>query len=193
MYTKLKSHDGACHAFLYLEPLLRENIWISLVMWATELDTGLSSSICQPASMNKSTSGNRTRYSLVMWATELHTSLSSSICQPASMNKSTSENRTRYVDTELDSLRTVNKGLPLFRGTSSMLSSSISVTTTSIEIVNPNSFRSTNRSPPIALETARLNGPSSVYANRARWPRKLLVFRGGRIVVLGLVSPGLLL
>ena len=27
MYTKLKSHDGACHAFLYLESLLRENIF----------------------------------------------------------------------------------------------------------------------------------------------------------------------
>ena len=35
---------------------------ISLVFWATELDTTLSSSICQPASMNKSTSGNRTPY-----------------------------------------------------------------------------------------------------------------------------------
>ena len=27
MYTNLKSHDGACHAFLYLESLLRENIF----------------------------------------------------------------------------------------------------------------------------------------------------------------------
>ena len=36
--------------------------WISLGMWATELDTSLSSSISQPASMNISTSGNRTRY-----------------------------------------------------------------------------------------------------------------------------------
>ena len=27
--------------------------WISLIIWATELDTSLSSLICQPASMNK--------------------------------------------------------------------------------------------------------------------------------------------
>ena len=39
--------------------------WISLVFWATELDTTLSSSICQPASINKSTSGNRARYGFI--------------------------------------------------------------------------------------------------------------------------------
>ena len=85
-------------------------LWISLVIWATELDTSLSSSICQPASINKSNSGNRARYgfievdistgldelidlgkpssiwiNLVFWATELDTSLSSSVCQPASI------------------------------------------------------------------------------------------------------------
>ena len=43
---------------------------ISLVMCGTELDIGLSSSISQLASMNKSTSGNRTRY--------VHTELDSS-------------------------------------------------------------------------------------------------------------------
>ena len=47
---------------------------------------------------------------------ELGTGLSKSIYQPPSMNKSTSENRPRYVDTELESSRTVNQGLPLFRG-----------------------------------------------------------------------------
>ena len=40
--------------------------WLNLVThtawWATELDTSLSSSICQPPSMNKSTSRNRTPY-----------------------------------------------------------------------------------------------------------------------------------
>ena len=50
-----------------------------------------------------------------MWATELDTGLSSSISQPALMNKSTLANRTRYVNTELESSRAVNKGLPLFR------------------------------------------------------------------------------
>ena len=39
--------------------------WISLVFWATELDTTLSSSICQPASINKSSSGNRARYGFI--------------------------------------------------------------------------------------------------------------------------------
>ena len=38
---------------------------ISLVFWATELDTSLSSSICQPASINKSNSGNRARYGFI--------------------------------------------------------------------------------------------------------------------------------
>ena len=38
---------------------------ISLVFWATELDTTLSNSICQPASINKSTSGNRARYGFI--------------------------------------------------------------------------------------------------------------------------------
>ena len=38
---------------------------ISLVIWATELDTSLSSSICQPASINKSSSGNRARYGFI--------------------------------------------------------------------------------------------------------------------------------
>ena len=40
----------------------RSSLRISLVFWATELDTTLPSWICQPASMNKSTSGNRARY-----------------------------------------------------------------------------------------------------------------------------------
>ena len=39
--------------------------WISLVFWATELDTSLPSSICQPASINKSNSGNRVRYGFI--------------------------------------------------------------------------------------------------------------------------------
>ena len=39
--------------------------WISLIIWATELDTSLSSLICQPASMNKSTSGNRAQYGFI--------------------------------------------------------------------------------------------------------------------------------
>ena len=39
--------------------------WISLVFWATELDTTLLSSICQPASINKSSSGNRARYGFI--------------------------------------------------------------------------------------------------------------------------------
>ena len=39
--------------------------WISLVFWATELDARLSSSICQPASINKSSSGNRARYGFI--------------------------------------------------------------------------------------------------------------------------------
>ena len=57
-----------------------------------------------------------------------------------------------------------------------MLSSSISVTTTSIEIVNPNSSRSTNRSRPIALETARLNGRARLTLIVANWASS---FRGG--------------
>ena len=40
-------------------------MWISLVFWATELDTSLSSSICQPASINKWSSGNRARYGFI--------------------------------------------------------------------------------------------------------------------------------
>ena len=44
----------------------RSSLRISLVFWATELDTTLPSSICQPASMNKSDQfsflGNRARY-----------------------------------------------------------------------------------------------------------------------------------
>ena len=39
--------------------------WISLIIWATELDTSLSSLICQLASMNKSTSENRARYGFI--------------------------------------------------------------------------------------------------------------------------------
>ena len=42
-----------------------EALGISLVFWATELDTSLSSSICQQASINKSTSANRARYGFI--------------------------------------------------------------------------------------------------------------------------------
>ena len=39
--------------------------WISLDIWATELDTSLSSSTCQPSSINKWSSGNRARYGFI--------------------------------------------------------------------------------------------------------------------------------
>ena len=38
---------------------------ISLVFWATELDTSLSRLICKLALMNKSTSGNRAQYGFI--------------------------------------------------------------------------------------------------------------------------------
>ena len=41
---------------------LKKPYSVCRVMWATELGTGLSSSISRPASMDKSTSTNRTRY-----------------------------------------------------------------------------------------------------------------------------------
>ena len=68
---------------------------ISLVIWATELDTSLSSSICQPASINKSSSGNRARYGFI--EVDISTGLDEQI------------NRPRYVDTELELSRTVKQ------------------------------------------------------------------------------------
>ena len=98
--------------------------WISLGLWATELDTSLSSSIGQPSSicryrarglslfrgdkvktvieLDDLSSSVTYRISLVFWVTELHTRLSSSICQPASINKSSSGNRARYGFIEVD-------------------------------------------------------------------------------------------
>ena len=60
---------------------------ISLVFWATELDTRLSSSICQPASINKSDQfsflGNRARYEFIEldMSTGLDLSIPSSVAQ----------------------------------------------------------------------------------------------------------------
>ena len=65
-------------------------MWISLVMWATELDTrykfiklDMSTGVDEQIDLRKPSLIYR--ISLVFWATELDTSLSSSICQAASI------------------------------------------------------------------------------------------------------------
>ena len=68
-------------------------MWISLVMWATELDTrykfiklDMSTGVNEQIDLRKPSLIYQ--ISLVFWATELDTSLSSSICQPASIPSS---------------------------------------------------------------------------------------------------------
>ena len=81
-------------------PSERTKIWISLVFWATELNTSLSSSICQPASINKSSSGNRARYGFI--EVDISTGLDelidlgkpSSICRYRARNVEDGEART---------------------------------------------------------------------------------------------------
>ena len=78
----------------------RLKCWISLVILATEFYTSLSSSICQPASINKSSSGNRARYGFI--EVDISTGLDelidlgkpSSICRYRARNVEDGEART---------------------------------------------------------------------------------------------------
>ena len=64
MYARTRNRSNITRVVI-ISDFLRKRFRISLVFWATELDTTLSSSICQPASINKSSSGNRARYGFI--------------------------------------------------------------------------------------------------------------------------------